>query len=223
MLQGKISATRIAEQAGYLRREDAEKSIGEYHEALAQLGRGMFAVENKGRMDIHTTDEGYELSKSLLTKGYIATEELKAFPSASAQIKGVHPVIECTQNIPCNPCQDACMFGYIRVGGDIIRIPEIDMEKKCSGCGMCVASCSGQAIFLVNKDYEPGYASVGIPYEFLPLPEKGAAGKALDRSGNPVCDARVISVKTAPAMDKTALLLMKVPVEYADEARFFKA
>ena len=223
MLQGKISATHIAEQLGYLEPEKAEAEIAEYQEALTQLGRGMFAVENKGRMDLGTTEEGYTLSESLLKNGYIEPEELKAFPAASGKIHGIHPVIECTQNIPCNPCQDACPFGCILVGSDIIRIPEINTEKKCGGCGNCVASCSGQAIFLVNEDFEPGYASIGIPYEFLPLPEKGMKGKALDRSGKPVCDAEIVSVRMNDSMDKTALLTMKVPVEFADQARFFKA
>ena len=223
MLQGRISATRITEKLGSVEEAEAEERIREYQDALAQLGRGMFAVENKGRMDLGTTEEGYALSESLLKRGYIEPEELKAFPAASTHVKGIHPVIECTQNIPCNPCQDACPFGCILVGSDIIKIPAIDPEKKCGGCGNCVASCSGQAIFLVNEDYEPGYATVGLPYEFLPLPEAGTKGKALDRGGKPVCDAEVVSVRMTAAMDKTALLTMKVPVEYVNQARFFKA
>ena len=223
MLQGRISATRVAELSGYIKAEDAQAEIAKYQKALQQLGRGMFAVENKGRMDIGVTEEGYSLSESLLKRGYIEPEELEAFPSAAVKRRGIHPVIECTQNIPCNPCQDACPFGCILVGDDIIRLPEIDSEKECKGCGNCVACCSGQAIFLVDEDFEPGYASIGLPYEFLPLPETGTKGKALDRSGKPVCDAEVVSVRINPSMDRTALLTMKVPAEYVDQARFFKA
>ena len=87
---------------------------------------------------------------------------------------------------------------------------------------MCVATCSGQAIFLVNKDFEPGYSSVAFPYEFLPLLKVGDKGKALDRSGKPVCDAEIIDVKVVPAMDKTAVVTMKVPSEFVGSARFFK-
>lgn len=89
---------------------------------------------------------------------------------------GVHPVIECTQNIPCNPCQDACKFGCILVGKQITNIPVVDRERKCTGCGMCVASCSGQAIFLVNDDFEEERSTVTLAYEFLPYPEKGQTG-----------------------------------------------
>lgn len=35
---------------------------------------------------------------------------------------------------------------------------------KMAGCGMCVASCSGQAIFLVDETYEPGFATVTLPF-----------------------------------------------------------
>ena len=87
---------------------------------------------------------------------------------------------------------------------------------------MCVASCSGQAIFLVHEDYEPGFTSITMPYEFLPLPQKGDKGKALSRSGKVLCDAEVLSVKASPAYDHTNLLTMKVPAAFSDTARFFK-
>lgn len=87
---------------------------------------------------------------------------------------------------------------------------------------MCVASCSGQAIFLVDEDFEPGCTSITIPYEFLPVPEKGTVGKALSRSGEVLCDAEIVGVRTAPAFDHTYLLTMKVPNEFGYKARFWK-
>ena len=87
---------------------------------------------------------------------------------------------------------------------------------------MCVASCSGQAIFLVDEDCGDGTATVTLPYEFLPLPKEGEKGIALGRDGNEVCKAEVVSVKSAKAFDKTNLLTMRVPKEYAMKARFFK-
>ncbi|MPN41571.1 hypothetical protein SDC9_189124 [bioreactor metagenome] len=88
---------------------------------------------------------------------------------------------------------------------------------------MCVATCSGQAIFLVNEDCGDGYAIVTLPYEFLPLPKIGSIGKGLNRAGSAVCDAEVIEIRTSPAFDKTTLLTMKVPKDMAMKARFFKA
>ena len=88
---------------------------------------------------------------------------------------------------------------------------------------MCVANCSGQAIFLVDEDCGDGTATVTLPYEFLPLPEVGTKGKGLGRDGKVVCDAEVVEVKSLKAFDKTNLLTMRVPKEYAMKARFFKA
>jgi NADPH-dependent 2,4-dienoyl-CoA reductase/sulfur reductase-like enzyme/Pyruvate/2-oxoacid:ferredoxin oxidoreductase delta subunit len=222
MILGRIAAIRAAEKAGFLGAAEFTARADEYAASLSKLRRGMFAPQNKGRTDMTETDEGYPLSKSLLAHGFLEPNEVSAFPCATVHEVGVHPVIECTQNIPCNPCQDACRFGCITVGDDIVKLPVIDETKRCTGCGMCVASCSGQAIFLVDEAYEPGYASVGIPYEFVPVPKAGARGHALNRAGAPICDAEVVSVKYTKAMDKTVLLTMKVPAEFASEARFYR-
>lgn len=87
---------------------------------------------------------------------------------------------------------------------------------------MCVASCSGQAIFLVNDDFEETRSTVTLAYEFLPYPEKGQVGIALNRSGEPVCEAEVISLRKSAATDGTALLTIAVPKAYSMKARAFK-
>lgn len=87
---------------------------------------------------------------------------------------------------------------------------------------MCVASCSGQAIFLVDEEVEPGYGEVTMPYEFLPLPEVGDKGIGLGRDGSEVCEAVVTNVRTSNAFDHTNLLTVKVPGEYVSKVRFFK-
>jgi ferredoxin len=226
MLQGRIAGAAAARALGYLKEDEFQRRVEAYRASLAQLREGMFGHKNKGRLDLTQTDEGYPLSQNLLTKGYVADVELSHYPAvfaAQAQMaQGFVPVIECTQNIPCNPCQDACKKGCIKVGKRITGLPELDGSVTCTACGMCVAACSGQAIFLVNSNYAPGYAAVALPYEFLPLPEVGAEGLALDRSGRVLGEAEVIGVKNAPVLDRTAVLTMKVPVEWAMSARFFR-
>ena len=152
----------------------------------------------------------------------MADDEIERYPGVTHKA-GVHPVMECTQNIPCNPCQDACPKGCISIGAKITSLPVVVENSQCVNCGMCVASCSGQAIFLVDETYEDGYASVTLPYEFLPLPEVGTKGAGLGRNGQKVCDAEVVQVRNVKAFDKTNLLTIKVPAEYAMKARFFKA
>lgn len=221
MIGGLIAGLAAAHRAGYLDDAAFEAQAEAARASLTQLRQGMFAKENRGRTDLTETEEGYALSQNLLAKGYVTEEELQAFPAASEKRGGVHPVIECTQNIPCNPCQDACKFGCIMVGRQITSIPQIDHEKKCTGCGMCVASCSGQAIFLVDDDYDETHAAITMAYEFLPYPEKGQKGTALSRAGQPVCEAEVLSLRRSAATDGTALLTIAVPKEFSMQARAF--
>ena len=47
--------------------------------SLSQLRQGMFSHENKGRTDLTATDEGVPLSMTLLSRGYIAEQELLHF------------------------------------------------------------------------------------------------------------------------------------------------
>ena len=61
-----------------------------------------------------------------------------------------------------------------------------------------------------------------LPYEFLPLPEKGAKGIGLDRSGKEACEVEVIDFKSVKAFDNTNLLTIKVPNEMGMKVRFFK-
>lgn len=220
MIEGRIAGIAVARYLGYAEDEELKQRTQELEGALDSLRQGMFAPQNRGKA-IETTEEGIAISENLLKKGYVADDEIERYPGVT-HMKGIHPVIECTQNIPCNPCQDACPKKCIKIGEKITSLPVVDTESSCVGCGMCVASCSGQAIFLVDEEYEEGYASITMPYEFLPLPKAGDCGKALNRSGQPICDAEIISVKSVPAFDKTNLLTMKVPAEYVMKARFFR-
>ncbi len=220
MIEGQIAGISAAEYLGFLKKEEQTEKIEVLHKALLSLREGMFAPENRGKT-IEKTEEGIDISKSLLTKGYVSESELERFPGVTRR-KGVHPVIECTQNIPCNPCQDACPRKCIKIGSKITALPVLDEERDCSGCGLCVSACSGQAIFLIDEDYEPGYAAITLPYEFLPLPAPGDKGAAFDRSGAKVCRAEIVEVKSKKVYDHTSLLTMKVPADMAMKARFFR-
>lgn len=220
MIEGRMAGVCAAQYLGYCDAADKKAALEKLEEDLSALREGMFAPQNKGKA-ITETDEGIPISESLLTRGYLDDKEVVAYPGFTHQV-GVHPVIECTQNIPCNPCQDACPKHCIRIGKTITALPAVDSDATCVGCGMCVASCSGQAIFLVDESAEPGKAAITMPYEFLPLPEKGDMGMALSRSGEALCPAKVVLVKTSKAFDHTALLTMAVPAEMADRARFFR-
>ena len=220
MIEGRISGVAIAEYLGYTDAADADESEDKLEASLDTLRQGMFAPKNRGKK-IESTEEGCPVSQHLLRHGYLADEELDSYPGVT-HMAGVHPVIECTQNIPCNPCQDACKKGCISIGDHITSLPIVVEDSHCIDCGMCVASCPGQSIFLVNEDCGDGGATVTLPYEFYPLPQVGDCGYALSRSGEPVCDAQVVRVRSVKAFDKTALVTMSVPKEFAMTARMFK-
>lgn len=220
MIGGRISGVSIACYLGYITEEEKKERTAGLEKQLGTLRQGMFAPENRGKL-VGKTEEGINVSMNLLGKGYISQEEISRFPGVTRQ-KKIHPVIECTQNIPCNPCQDACNKGCIKIGGNITSLPVVDEGHECAGCGLCVASCPGQAIFLVEEDTEPGFGEITMPYEFLPLPEAGDRGIALGRDGSEVCAAEVIKVRTAPVFDHTSLLTIKVPDEMLMSVRFYK-
>lgn len=220
MIEGRIAGAVIAEYLGYMDADAREARAKELEGALDALRQGMFAPKNRGKL-VELTEEGIPVSMNLLEKGFVADDEIERYPGVTHPV-GIHPVMECTQNIPCNPCQDACAKGCISIGDNITSLPVVVESAKCVGCGMCVASCSGQAIFLVDEETEPGYGTVTLPYEFLPLPKEGDTGIALGRDGKKVCDATVVSVRSAKAFDHTNLLTIKVPSDMTMKARFYK-
>lgn len=156
----------------------------------------------------------------MLEKTGIATEQdlQGVMPSSERLAKGPIAVIECFQKIPCNPCSTACKRGAILPFADINDRPIIDPEK-CNGCGMCQYHCPGLAIFIVDETYSDEEALVKIPYEFLPLPEEGSFVTALDRSGTPVCRAKVVKVLNTKAMDRTPVISLAVPKEHSMNVR----
>lgn len=219
MIEGRIAGIAASKHLGYIDTAEQEEKTKELEDALDSLRKGMFAPENRGKQ-LETTEEGIPISTNLLKHGFVGDDEIGRFPGVTSTV-GIHPVMECTQNIPCNPCQDACAKGCIKIGEKITSLPSVNPDATCIGCGMCVASCSGQAIFLVDETYEEGFASITIPYEFFPLPKEGDTGMALSRSGKPVCEAEVVGVKEVKAFDHTNLVTIKVPVEMSMTARFY--
>lgn len=154
--------------------------------------------------------------------GILRKEVLESIPGYRMdevrKAKGPVVVIECAENIPCNPCETSCPQGAITVGNPITNLPVVDVEK-CIGCGKCVAICPGLAIFLIDANYAEGRGTVTFAYEYLPVPKKGDVVKAVNRKGEVVCDAVVEKNVSVKAYDMTNVMTISVPIEYLEEVR----
>ncbi|MBW2057639.1 MAG: 4Fe-4S binding protein [Deltaproteobacteria bacterium] len=156
--------------------------------------------------------------------GIPSMKELRAspgYPGPELLARGPIAVIECVQDIPCNPCEAACRRGAIHVGNPITNLP-VFYGEKCNGCGNCIPVCPGQAIFLVDMTYSEDRASVSFPYEFLPMPAKGDIVEGVNRAGEVVCRAEVLRVQKPKRFDHTAVITVAVPKELAMEVRSMK-
>ena len=156
--------------------------------------------------------------------GVPSKEELEKAPGVPSQARmrtGRVAVIECVQEIPCNPCENACKFHAIHIGEQITELPHLDQEK-CTGCGSCVAACPGLAITIVDKSYSETEGTIDFPFEYLPLPQEGSQVEAVSRYGETVCQARVLKVRRPGAYQGTAVVSIAVPIEYVDEVRSIK-
>jgi Fe-S-cluster-containing hydrogenase component 2 len=157
--------------------------------------------------------------------GVLSQETLMQTPgydvAALKAKKGPVVMIECAENIPCNPCETVCPHGAILVGDKITNLPSVDVEK-CTGCGLCVAVCPGLAIFLLDLGYKENFAAVTFAYEYLPVPDKGAVVPAVDREGNFICDAVVEKVVSVKGFDMTKVMTISVLAEFALVVRGIK-
>ena len=144
-------------------------------------------------------------------KSGVLTKKELPHPSKRQLEKGV-AILECIQEIPCNPCVDSCPVHAISMKD--INAPPINDFNKCIGCTKCVGICPGLAIFVVKvKDRK---AWITLPYEFVPVPKVGDIMKAVDRTGTVRGDALV---KKVVKSRKTMVITIEVNSSLAMDVR----
>jgi len=152
----------------------------------------------------------------VLSPAYLAARG--AVPSKERLAAGPVVMVECVENIPCNPCAYACPRKAITIAGSLTDLPQVDFDK-CNGCTVCVSKCPGLAIFVVHKGFSKTEATVTVPYELLPRPVAGASVACLDRGGRAVCKGRVVKVLDTKAQNRCAVVTVAMPTRYWNAVR----
>jgi len=143
----------------------------------------------------------------------------KVIPDKKRLSRGPVVIIECFQKIPCDPCAISCKLGAIKPFKDINDLPIVDFDK-CTGCGICISSCPGLAIFVIDVNYSEEKSLIKLPHEMLPLPEKGEDVYALDRDGSILSKAKVVRV--LKIKNKTHIISLEVPKSTVMKVRSIK-
>lgn len=147
------------------------------------------------------------------TLGLITQEMVeKILPTLERRKRGPYVIVECFEEIPCNPCYTACKLGGVEPFEDINNTPTINYDN-CTGCALCVSACPGLACFVIDETYSETEAYLRLPYEFLPLPQVDQLVEGLDRQGNIMGKVRVIKVQNHKALDHTNVITVAVPKE----------
>ncbi len=153
----------------------------------------------------------------LSKNGIPMREDISAItPSETRLNKSAVALIECFQEIPCDPCAVSCPHGAIKPFSNINDLPTIDHEQ-CNGCALCVAACPGLAIFVIDYSFSPDNALIKIPHEFVPVPAKGESVDVLSRNGKVLGKGTVERAVTFK--DKTTVVHVVVSKTIAMEAR----
>ena len=128
------------------------------------------------------------------------------------------PIVRCLEEIPCNVCESACLFGAIHVGPGITGCVTIE-PGKCVGCGSCVAACPGLAIVLMTPSRCDDAVLLTFPYERLPVPEVGDLVEVVDGEGEHLGTAPVEKVLLSPVFNRTTLISTRVSKGDAERAQ----
>lgn len=116
-------------------------------------------------------------------------------------------ILECYEAIPCNPCATSCPVGAIAIEPNIHAQPIINLDT-CTGCAICVAICPGLSIMLAKLSESKAYFK--IPYEMNERFEKGMVVDALNRSGELIGVATILSVSETKHGVRTQLIEVEV-------------
>ena len=186
-------------------------------EEIAEASAAIFSGRIAGRKMLQHMGFNVEIPR----EWHITGEILRSKPGPKIDFEipenhgGVYPVIRCVQEIPCNPCIEACPLHQIEMkDGNILKQPEF--EGTCIGCNQCVAACPGLAVVLVDERADPTHktALVTVPWEIADSSVvPGDTVQTVGFEAEPVGEAVVKAIKRSPGHDRRRLVLLETPFD----------
>jgi ferredoxin len=187
-------------------------------EEIAEASAAMFSGRIQGRKILR------EFGKSSIIprdwNEIVCTLRSKPGPKKELKIRTlpgtVYPLIRCTQEIPCNPCTEACPKHAIRItDGTLTGLPSFEGDL-CLGCSQCVLACPGLAIVLVDERYDAQHnrALLTLPVELAHdtiRVEDEVTTVGLE--GETIGTGTVIAFRNAVSQDRRRLMLLEIPFE----------
>jgi len=184
MLEGEIAGLKASYDINFIH-PDYNNRINNAFTMLDKIEAGTYGERLKHGKNFLFNKK----TSTFNTNKYCQTLKAEDFKSNEAKA-----YINCTEDIPCNPCEALCPYNAIIIGEKIIQEPSIDLNK-CIGCGLCIDACPGRAIILVQYNYDTNYSKISLPYEFLPEPEINSKVELLDSNGTFICNGNVLKTK----------------------------
>jgi len=185
--------------------------------------RGASSDSGVNETNTRVERKSVDLVTTLINDGIPTKEDLSSVsPSEARMAEGPVVIVECFQEIPCDPCVEACKQNAITMPGDVNGLPVVD-TGKCNGCGLCITRCPGLAIFVIDKSYSEDLALVMLPFEYVPVPEPGQYAAGLDRSGKELGRFKVVKVTSGGKKNMTRIVSLAVPQNLAMEVRNIQA
>ncbi len=130
--------------------------------------------------------------------------------------KKVKLIVDCPQEIPCNPCARTCGTGAISIEGEMCGKPRVE-DELCSGCLKCLDACPVSCIYLIEES--GGEALLTLAYDRLPLPRRGESVALKDRNGKALGRGKVERAAKSRKDGSLAIITLRVPAETAPMVR----
>ena len=189
-------------------------------ELIAEASAAMFSGKVVARKMLQ--DKGRECT--VPTEWLKMLEVLRGKPGPIHEFKEpdydaakVFPVIRCVQEIPCNPCVEACPKGWVQLEGEsIMSLPRWDEE--CVGCLKCAVVCPGLAITVVDRRFDStgNKAQVWLPWELDDNTVRiGNEVTLTGFEGEDVGAGTVRHIRTLKWMDKRKMVQVEVDSKLA--------